>query len=100
MLKKKIFIGHFFNKKHFFKIRRKKEVIFDLEDNTVTEQLISTSEDVIINKVTEDLEALKISEQVNLALWQEILEKMLPISKSEFHRGLNSVRNLNTLNLL
>ncbi|GET51958.1 hypothetical protein GLOIN_2v1845586 [Rhizophagus irregularis DAOM 181602=DAOM 197198] len=80
--------------------RRKKEVIFDLEDNTVTEQLISTSEDVIINKVTEDLEALKISEQVNLALWQEILEKMLPISKSEFHRGLNSVRNLNTLNLL
>ncbi|CAB4482259.1 unnamed protein product [Rhizophagus irregularis] len=47
--------------------RRKKEALFDLEDNIVTEQSISSSEGVTIDKVTEDLKVLEIREQINLA---------------------------------
>ncbi|PKY25617.1 hypothetical protein RhiirB3_440639 [Rhizophagus irregularis] len=65
MLIEDIFINHSFNKEHFFKIRKRKEAIFDLKDNVVTEQSISTSEGAIINKVIENLKVLEISEQLN-----------------------------------
>ncbi|PKC67303.1 hypothetical protein RhiirA1_458595 [Rhizophagus irregularis] len=64
---KQIFVKHSFNKEYFFELRRKKEALFDLEDNIVTEQSISSSEGVTIDKVTEDLKVLEIREQINLA---------------------------------
>lgn len=73
------------------------KAIFNLKDKIMIEQSTSTSEGAIINKVMEDLELLEVSEQVKLASWQEILEKVVPILRLEFHRRLNSIRDLNTL---
>ncbi|PKY47311.1 hypothetical protein RhiirA4_462452, partial [Rhizophagus irregularis] len=98
-LKEEIFVKYSFNEEHFLELRIKKKALFDLKDNSLTVQLSSPGEDAIINKVTEDLEVLEIKEQINLAPWQEILEKKIAITKPEFHRGLNSIRDLDVLRI-
>ncbi|PKY53462.1 hypothetical protein RhiirA4_471680 [Rhizophagus irregularis] len=70
---KEIFVNHSFNKEHFLELRTKKEALFDPKNNTVTEQ----------------------SNNLN----QEILEKKIAITKPEFHRGLNNVRDLDVLRI-
>ncbi|PKY52352.1 hypothetical protein RhiirA4_469937 [Rhizophagus irregularis] len=49
-------------------IKKKKEALFDLEDNIVTEKSINFSEGAKIKNIMQILKVLKISEQVNLAL--------------------------------
>ncbi|PKK55661.1 hypothetical protein RhiirC2_801822 [Rhizophagus irregularis] len=72
MLIENIFINHSFNEKHFFELRKKKEVSFERKDN---------------------LQEIEISEQNNVALWQEILNRRKPITRAEFYQDLNSIRN-------
>ncbi|CAB4495112.1 unnamed protein product [Rhizophagus irregularis] len=40
---------------------------------------------------------MEISGQDNVALWQEILNRREPITRAEFHRGLNSIRDKSLL---
>ncbi|CAB4485163.1 unnamed protein product [Rhizophagus irregularis] len=70
------FINHSFNSEYFLILKKKKEATFEREDNE-----------------------LEIREQDKVLPWQEILNKFVPITRHEFHRGLNSVRDLDTLKL-
>ncbi|PKY49533.1 hypothetical protein RhiirA4_465564 [Rhizophagus irregularis] len=72
-----IFVKHSFNEEHFLELRSKKEALFDLKNNIATEQ----------------------STNPIVAPWQEILEKKIAITKPEFHRRLNSVRDLDVLRI-
>ncbi|PKY33612.1 hypothetical protein RhiirB3_532553 [Rhizophagus irregularis] len=40
---------------------------------------------------------MEISGQDNVAPWQEILNRREPITRAEFHRGLNSIRDKSLL---
>ncbi|GBC43244.1 uncharacterized protein OCT59_028105 [Rhizophagus irregularis] len=40
---------------------------------------------------------MEISGQDNVTPWQEILNRREPITRSEFHRGLNSIRDKSLL---
>ncbi|CAB4399297.1 unnamed protein product [Rhizophagus irregularis] len=40
---------------------------------------------------------MEISGQDNVAPWQEILNRREPITRSEFHQGLNSIRDKSLL---
>ncbi|PKC51038.1 hypothetical protein RhiirA1_484695 [Rhizophagus irregularis] len=70
---------------YFLILKKKKEATFEREDNEVAEQSTSIE--------------LEIREQDKVLPWQEILNKFVPITRHEFHRGLNSVRDLDTLKL-
>ncbi|PKY42772.1 hypothetical protein RhiirA4_456629 [Rhizophagus irregularis] len=94
-----IFVKHSFNEEHFLKLRSKKEALFDLENNIAIEQSTNPIVGATIDIVSEELEVLEIKEQSNLAPWQEILEKKIAITKPEFHRRLNSIRDLDVLRI-
>ncbi|PKK68897.1 hypothetical protein RhiirC2_781682 [Rhizophagus irregularis] len=66
MLKDEVFVNYSFNNKHFFELRKKKEVFFNLEDNNIAEQLTSTSKSAIVDNIIENLENLEINEQVEV----------------------------------
>jgi DNA-directed RNA polymerase subunit RPC12/RpoP len=97
MLKDDIFINHSFDAEHFLELRKKKEASFEQNDNTMAEQSTSASLSARVDNITSNLQALEIGEQDKVAPWQEILNKTVPVTKAEFHRGLNSVRDTTTL---
>ncbi|PKY51869.1 hypothetical protein RhiirA4_469162 [Rhizophagus irregularis] len=97
MLKEDIILNHSFNGKYFLELRKRKEASFMRKDNCIAEQSTSAGKNTMINNVITDLQKLEIREQDNVAPWQEILNKEVTISRPEFHRGLNSVRDLRTL---
>ncbi|PKK56562.1 hypothetical protein RhiirC2_799757, partial [Rhizophagus irregularis] len=68
---------------YFLELRKKKKAAFEREDIQIAEQSSSAE--------------LEIREQDNVLLWQEILRKEIPITRPEFHRKLNSIRDLKTL---
>ncbi|CAB4468601.1 hypothetical protein RhiirA5_424254 [Rhizophagus irregularis] len=71
MLKEELFLEHSFNEECFLELRKKKEATFKLNSNNVAEQLTSAK--------------------------KKILEKEEPVTRPEFHRRLNSIRDLGTL---
>ncbi|CAB5184530.1 unnamed protein product [Rhizophagus irregularis] len=73
-----------------------KEMEF-LVDQVTTEQLSSAGQSVTIDNIVTDLQEMEISGQDNVAPWQEILNRREPITRSEFHRGLNSIRDKSLL---
>ncbi|CAB4407326.1 unnamed protein product [Rhizophagus irregularis] len=73
-----IFVKHSFNEEHFLELRSKKE-------HYLTSKIILRQNNRLI--------------LFNLAPWQEILEKKIAITKPEFHRRLNSVRDLDVLRI-
>ncbi|CAB4406130.1 unnamed protein product [Rhizophagus irregularis] len=85
MLKEKLFLAHSFNDEFFLELRKKKEAAFKLNSSNT------------VDNITTDLQKLEINEPVNVALWQQILGKEEPVTRPEFHRGLNSIRDLQTL---
>jgi hypothetical protein len=97
LLKDDLFINHSFNEEHFFELRKKKEASFERNANNVAEQSTSAGTSTRVDNITANLQALDISEQDKIAPWQEILRRREPITKAEFHRGLNSVRDTKTL---
>ncbi|PKB92718.1 hypothetical protein RhiirA5_387617 [Rhizophagus irregularis] len=97
MLKDDIFINHSFNSEYFLVLRKKKEATFEREDVKVAEQSTSAGKNIMVDDITTNSQELAIREQDNVLPWQEILNKFVPITKPEFHRGLNSVRDLDTL---
>ncbi|EXX53731.1 hypothetical protein RirG_241230 [Rhizophagus irregularis DAOM 197198w] len=99
MLKDDIFINHSFNSEYFLILRKKKEATFEREDIEVAEQVTSAGKNFMVDNITTNLQELEIREQENMLPWQEILNKFVPITKHEFHRGLNSVRDLDTLKI-
>ncbi|CAB4482752.1 unnamed protein product [Rhizophagus irregularis] len=44
-----------------------------------------------------NLQEMEVSGQDNVAPWQEILNRQEPITRAEFHRGLNSIRDKSLL---
>ncbi|GET65824.1 hypothetical protein GLOIN_2v1882411 [Rhizophagus irregularis DAOM 181602=DAOM 197198] len=99
MLKDDIFINHSFNSEYFLILRKKKEATFEREDIEVAEQSTSAGKNFMVDNITTNLQELEIREQKNVLSWQEILNKFVPITKHEFHRGLNSVRDLDILKI-
>ncbi|CAB4401047.1 unnamed protein product [Rhizophagus irregularis] len=99
MLKDDIFINHSFNSEYFLILRKKKEATFEREDIEVAEQSTSAGKNFMVDNITTNLQELEIREQENVLPWQEILNKFVPITKHEFHRGLNSIRDLDTLKI-
>ncbi|EXX71899.1 uncharacterized protein OCT59_002585 [Rhizophagus irregularis] len=97
MLKDDIFINHSFNSEYFLELRKKKEATFERDDIKVAEQSTSVGKIIMVDDITTNLQELEIREQDNVLPWQEILNKFRRITKPEFHRGLNSVRDLDTL---
>ncbi|PKC62443.1 hypothetical protein RhiirA1_465120 [Rhizophagus irregularis] len=97
MLKEDIFINHSFNSEYFLELRKKKEAAFECEDIKVVEQSSSAGKNTIVDNITTNFQELEIREQDNVLPWQEILHREIPITRPEFHRGLNSVRDLKTL---
>ncbi|CAB4489185.1 hypothetical protein RhiirA1_460503 [Rhizophagus irregularis] len=97
MLKEDIFINHSFNEKHFFELKKKKEVSFERKNSNVIEQSTSVIMGIMVDNIITNLQELIISVQDNVAPWQEILKKEVPITKAEFHCGLNSIRDSQTL---
>ncbi|GBC48785.2 hypothetical protein GLOIN_2v1872855 [Rhizophagus irregularis DAOM 181602=DAOM 197198] len=73
-----------------------KEMEF-LVDQVTTEQLSSAGQSVTIDNIVTDLQEMEISGQDNVAPWQEILNRREPITRSEFHQGLNSIRDKSLL---
>ncbi|CAB4482185.1 unnamed protein product [Rhizophagus irregularis] len=63
----------------------------------LAEQLSSAGQSVTIDNIVTDLQEMEISGQDNVAPWQEILNRREPITRSEFHRGLNSIRDKSLL---
>ncbi|PKK34855.1 hypothetical protein RhiirC2_805611 [Rhizophagus irregularis] len=53
----------------------------------------------MVDNITTNFQELDIREQDNVLPWQEILRKEIPITRPEFHRGLNSVRDVKTLSI-
>ncbi|PKK40950.1 hypothetical protein RhiirC2_805160, partial [Rhizophagus irregularis] len=84
---------------YFLELRKKKEATFECEDIKVAEQSTSAGKNIMVDNITTNLQELEIREQDNVLLWQEILNKFVPITKHEFHRGLNSIRDLDTLKI-
>ncbi|GBC37727.2 hypothetical protein GLOIN_2v1840426 [Rhizophagus irregularis DAOM 181602=DAOM 197198] len=97
MLKEDIFINHSFNSEYFLELRKKKEAAFEREDIKVAEQLSSVGKNTMVDNITTNFQELDIREQDNVLSWQEILRRETPITRPEFHRGLNSIRDLKTL---
>ncbi|EXX56149.1 hypothetical protein RirG_218820 [Rhizophagus irregularis DAOM 197198w] len=97
MLKEDIFINHSFNCEYFLELRKKKEATLEHEDIKVAEQSTSAGKNIMVNDITTSFQELEIREQDNVLPWQEILRRQIPITRPEFHRGLNSVRDLKTL---
>ncbi|PKY43855.1 hypothetical protein RhiirA4_457951 [Rhizophagus irregularis] len=91
MLIEDLFINHSFNEDHFLELRKKKEAIFKEKNDRMAEQSISAGKE----------KELEINEQITIAPWQEILNynKEKSVTKAEFHRGLNSVRDIQTLKI-
>ncbi|PKK64447.1 hypothetical protein RhiirC2_716269 [Rhizophagus irregularis] len=77
--------------------RKKKEAAFECEDIKVAEQLTSAGKNTTIDNITTNFQELEIREQDIMLSWQEILCKEIPITRPEFHRGLNSIRDLKIL---
>ncbi|CAB5180414.1 unnamed protein product [Rhizophagus irregularis] len=98
MLKEDIFINHSFNSEYFLELRKKKEATFEREDVKVAEQSTSAGKKFMVDDITTNLQELEIREQ-DVLPWQEILNKFVPITKPEFHRRLNSIRDLDTLKM-
>ncbi|CAB4391124.1 unnamed protein product [Rhizophagus irregularis] len=99
MLKEDIFINHSFNSEYFLELRKKKEAAFECKDIKVVEQSSSAGKNAAVDNITTHFQELEIREQDNVLPWQEILRREIPITRPEFHRGLNSVRNLKTLTI-
>ncbi|CAB5182102.1 unnamed protein product [Rhizophagus irregularis] len=93
MLIDDIFINHSFNKEHFFELRKKKDASFERKDGKLVEQLSSAGQSAMIDNIITDLQEMEISGKDNVAPWQEILNRREPITRAEFHRGLNSIRD-------
>ncbi|CAB4387846.1 unnamed protein product [Rhizophagus irregularis] len=79
--------------------RKKKEATLEYEDIKVAEQSTSAGKNIMVNDITTSFQELEIREQNNVLPWQEILRRQIPITRPEFHRGLNSVRDLQTLTM-
>ncbi|PKB95454.1 hypothetical protein RhiirA5_436697, partial [Rhizophagus irregularis] len=82
---------------YFLELRKKKEAAFEREDIKVSEQSSSGGKNTMVDNITTNFQELEIREQDNVLSWQEILRREIPITRPEFHRGLNSVRDLKTL---
>ncbi|CAB4386499.1 unnamed protein product [Rhizophagus irregularis] len=80
-----------------FESKSKKEAAFECEDIKVAEQLTSAGKNTTIDNITTNFQELEIREQDIMLSWQEILCKEIPITRPEFHRGLNSIRDLKIL---
>ncbi|UZO29407.1 uncharacterized protein OCT59_022884 [Rhizophagus irregularis] len=63
----------------------------------LAEQSSSAGQSATIDNIITDLQEMEISGQDNVALWQEILNRREPITRAEFHRGLNSIRDKSLL---
>ncbi|CAB4381513.1 unnamed protein product [Rhizophagus irregularis] len=63
----------------------------------LAEQPSSAGQSVTIDNIVTDLQEMEISGQDNVSLWQEILNRREPITRSEFHRSLNSIRDKSLL---
>ncbi|PKC50860.1 hypothetical protein RhiirA1_485157, partial [Rhizophagus irregularis] len=83
---------------YFLELRKKKEATFEREDVKVAEQSTSAGKKFMVDDITTNLQELEIREQ-DVLPWQEILNKFVPITKPEFHRRLNSIRDLDTLKM-
>ncbi|GBC35197.2 hypothetical protein GLOIN_2v1840426 [Rhizophagus irregularis DAOM 181602=DAOM 197198] len=99
MLKEDIFINHSFNSEYFLKLRKKKEAAFEHEDIKVAEQSSSAGKNTVVDNIATNFQKLDIREQDNVLPWQEILHRETPITRPEFYRGLNSVRDVKTLSI-
>ncbi|CAB4489953.1 unnamed protein product [Rhizophagus irregularis] len=99
MLKEDIFINHSFNSEYFLELRKKKEAAFEREDIKVAEQSTSAGKNTMVDNITTNFQELDIREQDNVLPWQEILRRETPITRPEFYRGLNSVRDVKTLSI-
>ncbi|CAB5196268.1 unnamed protein product [Rhizophagus irregularis] len=97
MLIDDIFINHSFNEEHFLKLRKKKDAFFERKDSKLAEQSSSAGQSATIDNIFTDLQEMEISGQDNVAPWQEILNRQEPITRAEFHQGLNSIRNKSLL---
>ncbi|GBC53891.2 hypothetical protein GLOIN_2v1884393 [Rhizophagus irregularis DAOM 181602=DAOM 197198] len=93
MLIDDIFINHSFNEEHFFELRKKKDASFERKDSKLAEQSSSAGQSATIDNIITDLQEMEISGQDNVAPWQEILNRREPITRAEFHQGLNSIRD-------
>ena len=95
MLKDDIFINHSFNEEHFLALRKKKEASFVRTDSNVAEQSTSAGKGTSVDNIITNLQELEISRQDNVPIWQEIINKARNeiITRAEFHRGLNSIRD-------
>ncbi|PKC17684.1 hypothetical protein RhiirA5_405551 [Rhizophagus irregularis] len=99
MLKEDIFINHSFNSEYFLELRKKKEAAFEHEDIKVAEQSSSAGKNTVVDNIATNFQKLEIREQDNVLPWQEILRRETLITRPEFHRGLNSVRDLKNLTI-
>ncbi|UZO29851.1 uncharacterized protein OCT59_023305 [Rhizophagus irregularis] len=97
MLIDDIFINHSFNEEHFLKLRKKKDAFFERKDSKLAEQSSSAGQSATIDNIFTDLQEMEISGQDNVAPWQEILNRQEPITRAEFHQGLNSIRDKSLL---
>ncbi|CAB4473783.1 unnamed protein product [Rhizophagus irregularis] len=97
MLIDDIFMNHSFNEEHFFELRKKKDVSFERNDGKLAEQSSSAGQSATIDNIITDLQEMEISGQNTVAPWQEILNRREPITRAEFHQGLNSIRDKSLL---
>ncbi|CAB4382198.1 unnamed protein product [Rhizophagus irregularis] len=92
-----IFINHSFNEEHFFELRKTKDASFERKDSKVVEQSSSAGQSTTIDNIIIDLQEMEINGQNTVAPWQEILNRREPITRAEFHWGLNSIRDKSLL---
>ncbi|PKY27215.1 hypothetical protein RhiirB3_442830, partial [Rhizophagus irregularis] len=84
---------------YFLELRKKKEAAFEHEDIKVAEQSSSAGKNTVVDNIATNFQKLEIREQDNVLPWQEILRRETLITRPEFHRGLNSVRDLKNLTI-
>ncbi|CAB4393132.1 unnamed protein product [Rhizophagus irregularis] len=87
--------------KHKLKCRHdilKKQYISEKEmEFLVIEQSSSAGQSTTIDNIITNLQEMEISGQNTVAPWQEILNRQEPITRAEFYRGLNSIRDKSLL---